>query len=499
MALRRGPRARTAVAVAVVALASSQAVVANVASTGSAAVAGVTRYFAAHLYFSGADGNQWQLAALASASDVATADVHTLYLALGTCTNYLPTSCVSAGRWKVPVPANRVTIAADLSTAQVTATVGGTPIAISLRATAATPVTPVPGPRYGAQASPSPDIAAGAGQSTTAAGTFSVGGRRCANHTDGRIGTFTGAESGSDPTPQLEWETSSDSFATSVPTGFARGFTHGGSAPFACLAPYEIPYGGQRVVVGAGTYSGRVYVPAGGSVDVNRSLLGIANGDRGSSYAMLMLKRVGEPGLRMSLDNQWVPPLPFTLPGSWIKGSPVRGSPPQLEPGTYAFVIASDHGAEMRFAGTRNVRVTVHRDGHVRLLRKQVGSTGPTTMLGTAQKIELPLTVTPSTYAATLGTEIVPDHLLLPADTVDITVCFRPASGRCTGDEWQSEGLNYGNDGFPAEVVPMSAAIHAWPNSVFPFPNGPAFASLTYKGTDTGDPLDLICLSAVMP
>jgi len=496
--LRRRPGTRAVIALAAVVLMSSQGWVARHAAPGAAASAGVTRYFAAHQEFSGADGNRWHFWALASASDIATTDVHTLYLALAKCTDWFALSCVTAGMWQVPVPANHMSVAADLSRANVTATVGGTPIAISLRATAATPVTPVPGPRYAVEPSTSPDITAGAGQVTAADGTWSVGGRTCANHS-GRIGTFTGATSGSDPTPRLEWDTSADSFATRVPTGFARGFIHGGSARIACLAPYEVPYGGQRIVLGSGAYSGRVYVPAGGSVDLERSLLGIANGDRGSSYAMFMLKRVGESRLRISADNQWVPPVPEPLPGTWIMRRPVANAQPRLEPGTYAFVVGSDHGAQVRFAGTKNVRVTVHRDSHVRLLRQQVGSTGPTT-LGTAQKIELPLTVTPSTYAAALGTEIVPDHLLLPADTVDIGLCFRPASGSCNPDEeWQSRGLNYGSDGYPAEVSPVSSGIHWWPTSAAPFPNGPAFASLTYKGTDTGDPLDLICLSATMP
>lgn len=487
---RPRPGARTAVALAALALVSSQGWAARVAAPGSAAAAGVTRFLEAQQWLSGVDGERWHLRVLASISDPATADTSALYLVLGRCLTMY--HCALAGAWQVPVRADQMSVAGDLSQATVTAAVGSTSITITLHAAPGSPVMPFTGLGYDAELPPTPTVAAGTEQVQLAAGTLSVGGRTCGPHGRGpiygRVGAITGASTESDPALQIEWYAHSSEFAA-APKALPPGFVRGGTWPFECLAPYEVPYGGQRVVTGAGAYSGRIHVPAGGSVNVDGTFVGIANGDRGYSYSMIVLKRIGERGLKLKANTQWVPPMPFALSSGGLGTG-------RVGPGTYTFVLASDHGAQVRFAGTRNVRVTVHRDSHVHVLRKQVGSTGPTT-LATAQKIELPLTVTPSTYAFAMGTEIVPDHLLPPVDTVDITVCFRPASGGCTGywEQWQSNGTNYNGAGYPAEVSPNYAAVV--PGSGFP--DGPAYASLTYKGTDTGDPLDLICLIAELP
>jgi len=148
---------RRAVAWLTVGLAGLVSALPSVAGPDAPA-AGSYRVLSGVVRLAGADGSLWLLGVSASTSDQAVVEDHSVYASLSHCPGFYA-MCSHVGAWRIAVGASAVQVAPDLSTASLKTTIGGFPIAMTLRSTGPTDPTL---PAY-------PDVAVRDGDATPSA------------------------------------------------------------------------------------------------------------------------------------------------------------------------------------------------------------------------------------------------------------------------------------------------------------------------------------------
>jgi len=417
---------RRAVAWLTVGLAGLVSALPSVAGPDAPA-AGSYRVLSGVVRLAGADGSLWLLGVSASTSDQAVVEDHSVYASLSHCPGFYA-MCSHVGAWRIAVGASAVQVAPDLSTASLKTTIGGFPIAMTLRSTGPTDPTL---PAY-------PDVAVRDGDATPSAvvrltkenrarGTVTFAGASCPV-TWAFIGEDTGVDTIGHDEPTY------GSYAeTPVPSGLNNELAHGPYGRPYCLGPNAVPKAGQRITVPAGSYVGRLTVPAGANVDVNASLINIDD-SHSKAVAALVVKAVGKSLLSWQQTVVRVPPWDEFV-GEPYRGMFYRGR--FLGPGTYDFALVSTNGVTAHLFATKHLTVTsLHRDNRWQVSRQTVDMS-PQLPQSTAT-ITHPFTKTTKTYGLKVDSYTVWTNNVPPVDAYDLKSCFRPRGQACNEDQTYS-------------------------------------------------------------
>lgn len=433
-----GPGRRT-LAWLTAALAGLATALPSIAAPDTPAV-GSYRTLVGFVRLAGADGALWQLGMWASTSDVAVNEDHSVYVDLARCPGFVE-RCSRAGGWRVALPANAIQVASDLSSASLRMSLGGFPIAMTLHATGpgdpVLPAYPDLSTRQTDVPANTPSAVAQVTQVNHAAGTVAFAGSTCPAAA-AVIGSFTGADT-SGHAGMPTFGTYSDS---PVPAGIDRGLAHGPYGRPYCLGPNGAPNAGQRIAAPAGSYAGRFTVPAGGSVDVNASVINVDD-PNDNAVAVMMVKKVGQPELsyQQTLERQG------TVLNE-LYGGPYLGQSNRvatLTRGTYEFALVSTNGVSAHLFATKHLRVSsLRRDSRWQLARQIVNQ--PAALQQKTATITHPFTKTSNTFGVLVGTYTDWANAVPPVDSYEILQCFRLRGHTC-GDSyemWSSTGQDFG-------------------------------------------------------
>jgi len=467
--------------------------------SSAAPAAGAVDFLEVHQFFAGADGYRWVLGATAYGphGSASTAD-SALLLWLNSCHGSDIFGCRSAGRWRVPLPAGALRIASDGSTATLQATVGGSPLSVSLTAQSTSPVTAYDSAVETATPDPaSPDFSAGATHELAAVGTVSFGGLRCTRHPDAfepaLIGMFAGAESsGGSFTEANAFE------STAPPRGLGAGFIAGGRYRPACVTDAQPPpNSGYRLSSGPGAVVGAFTVERGHQPSLAEVMFDPAT-TGGDGDGLLLVKRRGTHSLAAGESVYASAAGGIALGGGYM--------PPRLlDPGDYSFAFWSNRGATLWFPPGTVRRITVARHPHVSSGHQVATTIGASSQVAAQWLTGSALDVGRDTYTVAQATLVEPSELVPPAGYNQVQICFKTAAGACdAGESGGDDGLNFDENynpirhpDTPIVIEPFSAFI-GLPLYDRPAP-GNYRAAASYQGTSPGTRFDLAYLSVDLP
>jgi len=449
-----------------------------------APAAGSYRVLTGVVRLAGADGALWILGVSASASDVAAADDHSVYVSLSHCPGF-DARCSHVGAWRIGVGASSIQVASDLSTASLKTTISGFPITMTLRSTGpANPTLPAY-PEYAVRSNDAtPSAVVRLSQLNSARGTVTFAGTSCPVPT-GYIGEDTGVDTTGHDEPAY------GSYAEApVPAGLNAELTHGPYGRPYCLGPNAVPKAGQRITVPAGSYVGRLTVPAGANVDVNASLINIDD-SHSKAVAAFVVKAAGKSLLSWQQTVVRVPPWDELL-GEPYRGMFYRGR--FLAPGTYDFALVSTNGVTAHLFATKHLTVTsLHRDNRWQVSRQTV-EMSPQLPQSTAT-ITRSFTKTTKTYGLKVDSYTVWTNNVPPLDAYDLKSCFRPRGQACNEDQTYSSqawGPDVGlSEGEPSWGESGELCFGCWDT----IPNGPAEAYMELTNYGGKGTLDMVTMT----
>lgn len=419
---------RRACAWALAALASLLAVVPGFAASGPGAgpqapAVGDHRFFSGGIRLAGADGALWGLGIWATASNVTPSPYHSVYLDLYRCTGFEP-MCTRQAGWHVPVSADALQIAPDLSTASLHKTFGGVPITLTLRST---------GPAFdGVNAMPDAAIRSFDGappampsafvhvsQLNYATETVTFASSTCQLSPE-FIGESTGVDTDAEPRPPWNSHTYAD---VAVPPGISPGLSRGPYGRPHCLGRDAVPASGQRVTVPPGAYTGTLTVPSGATLDVASSLISIDR-PRATSSAAMLVKKTGASLLSWQQSLVHIPAWGGMLEP--YKGMFYRRT--ALPAGTYDVAFVSTQGMTAHLFAPARLRVSLRRDSRWHLDRR-MADIEPEFQRTTS--LSYPFVKTAKSVGLLVATYSMVTHHVLPVDEETQMYCFRLRGQPC--------------------------------------------------------------------